>query len=520
MNALRWTTLALLTLGACENESIFRTTETTSSSTSASAGGGESTGGAGGAVGGAGGDAGGGASTGGDATSSAGGEGGATGVGGEGETAGTGGDGGTTGAGGDGGTGGTGGNGPKLVASTPKNGDPQAPLGRFVTLYFDRPVSSAFASGKIRARSTKQPMDVFAQVLPCADFDPACLSVPLPKSLVQKVGFEEKLYGDTEYTVTIDKSFQDSDGNVNLADQQVVFKTFSYNPSAFDDSATVPNEIGGLEYAPEAQSLYLLGLAQGNGGHLIRRLALDANFTITGAATVAGPVSGGGGPYAYGMNHETGTLRVAWTYANTVNAYAIGAGGSLSPVATYAQTGLPFPDNTPEQTSSVAAVGGKVYIGGGYFTGNGSVMSGVLELLPATNTFSVWKTKAGLFDQQGSFHVGAGTIQNEGFVFIANKDTILKVRQSDKAVVNTHVIPDTWFDAPQMRVDSKGRLWLGMNSGLTVFDTAGANGFAKLIELPGVAAGRFALREDGAKTHVYFVPYRGKGVIGTTTLTL
>ncbi|MBM4358325.1 MAG: Ig-like domain-containing protein [Deltaproteobacteria bacterium] len=514
MSALRWTSLALTLLVACENESIFRQKEAASSSTSSTSStssattsgtGGDSTGGSGGTGG---------------APSTASSSQAASGAGGSGGEGGAGGDGATLGSGGSGGAGGAGGNGPKLLSSTPKHGDMQAPLGRTITLYFDRPVSSAFATGKLRAHSTKQPVPVFTQVLPCTDFDPACLSVPLPKSLVQKVGYEEKLFGDTEYTLTIDKSFQDSDGNVNLVDQKVVFKTFGYNPSLFDDGATVPNDTGGLEYAPEAQSLYLLGMAQGNSGHILRRLALDANFNITGATTEAGPVSGGGGPFAYGMSHEPGKLRVAWTYANTLHNYAIGGGGTLALVTSYSQTGLPSPDSVLDQTASVANLGGKVYVGGGYFTGNGSAMSGVLELLPATGTFSVWKAKGGLFDKPGSFHVGAGTIQNEGFVFVANQDRILKIRQADKVVVNTHIMADTWLDGPQLRVDSKGRLWMGMNSGLTVFDTAGANGFSKLVELPGIAVGRFALREDGAKTHVYFVPYRGKGVVGTTTLTL
>jgi hypothetical protein len=394
----------------------------------------------------------------------------------------------------------------------------QAPLDRFLTLHFDRPVSSAFASGKIRAHSSKQPMDVFAQVLPCDDFDPACLSVPLPKSLVDGSDYFAKLFGDTVYTLTIDKSFQDSDGNVNLVDQQVTFKTFGFNPKYHDDSVAVPSEVGGLEYAPEVKSLYLLGTTPNNDGHVIRRLELDANFNVVNASTVAGPVSGGGGPYAYGMSHEAGKLHVAWTYANTVRSYALDPSGALAMIGSYSQIPLAPPNNFLDQVVSTASHQGTLYIGGGYYFGNGTALSGVLALDQNSNAFSVWKEKTGLFDKQGGVHLGSGTIANEGFVFVAQKDTVFKIRIADKAVVNQHVEKDTWFDAPKLLVDSAGRLWLGTNSGLTVYDTAGNAGFKKLVSLEGIATGRIALREEGNKVHVYYAQFRGPGVVGSITL--
>ena len=431
---------------------------------------------------------------------------------------GLGGTGGAGGAGGAAGEGGAGGNGPKLVSSSPKHGDLQAPLGRFISLYFDRPVSSAFASGKIRAHSSKQPMDVFAQVLPCDDFDPACLSVPLPKSLVDNQEFFAQLFGDTEYTLTVDKSFQDSDGNVNLVDQQLTFKTFGFNPKFHDDSTAVPYEVGGLEYAPEVKSLYLLGVAPNYTGHVIRRLEFDANFNVASASTAAGPVAGGGGPYAYGMSHETGKLHVAWTYANTVRSYALDPSGGLTLSDSFSQLPLAPPNHFLDQVVSTTAHQGKLYIGGGYYFGNGTELSGVLALEQNTKSFSVWKAKAGLFDKQGGVHLGSGTIANDGFVFVAQKNTIFKIRVSDKVVVNQHVEPGNWFDAPQLRVDSTGRLWFGTNSGLTVYDTAGNAGFKKLVSLAGIPTGRIALREDGTKVHVYYAQFRGAGVIGATSL--
>jgi hypothetical protein len=69
----------------------------------------------------------------------------------------------------------------------------------------------------------------------------------------------------------------------------------------------------------------------------------------------------------------------------------------------------------------------------------------------------------------------------------------------------------------QLRLDSKGRLYVGTGSGILVFDTSGTNGFTEIASRRGFDAGRFGIREEGDTVHVYFMRFRDALRIGTTS---
>src|SRR5260370_8964697 len=80
----------------------------------------------------------------------------------------------------------------------------------------------------------------------CPEAGPTCLIVGYPMCVL----VDRLLPGSTDFTVTIDKSFQDADGNRNMTDTVVKFKTFAYNSAFADDTAALSGETGGLDYDP------------------------------------------------------------------------------------------------------------------------------------------------------------------------------------------------------------------------------------------------------------------------------
>lgn len=427
------------------------------------------------------------------------------------------------GAGEGGGTGGSGGQvstgeGPQLVRSVPENGDAQASLDPYAFLYFDRPVSFSEATGKIRVSSDLQADPTVVQALPCPDNDPTCVAAVFPESLQDPAGTGH-LPGSTKVTVVIDKSFPDADGKTNDVDTTVTYTTFPLKLDFIDDSGAVTEEAGGLDYDPGSQSLFAVGLTSfQDQSFLVRKIPLPGG--VPGAATTAATVdtSATGGSPTYGLDIYGGRLFVAGTYQYRAYQFDdLGMNPPSGPI-TYNQTGLPAPNDMLYAVNSTAWLDDHLYIGCGYYAA--SPLTALIRLTPA-GSWETWLDFAGAIDLSDGFTI-APAIEPDGkrFIYLGSpaEAIIYKIDVATKAIVNQHEF-ESLYD-PQLRVDSRGRLYVGTNNdGLRVFTTAGPSGFTEIVSRTGIEAGRFGLREEGNTVHVYFMRFRGDLKVGTTSIT-
>jgi hypothetical protein len=421
------------------------------------------------------------------------------------------------------GTGGTGTvyTGPKLVKSTPVDGDMQAGIAPYFLLYFDRPMSWANATGKISLTSDLVTTPVFAQVDKCPDLDATCVLGAFPQAFFDPQNPNgSKLRGSVKHTITVDKSFADPDGNTFDADVVVSFTTFQYTLNVFDDSAAIAQESGGLDYDPVSGALFLCGNDPANE-LVVRRIPVSP--TQLGPASMYDKPStvNAGGPYCYGLDIYDKRLYVSHTYGDRVLRYddLVAPTAPNGPSTIFGpSTGLMPPDDGLHNIHSVAAFmdGTRVMTAPGYYLGY-PPSDGILLFAggAAGGAWSYFAAASGIFDASNGF-----TIQGDlagGHVYVMAKDKILKLRATDALLENQHTVQSGEYD-PQLRVDSKGRLYVGGYNGITVYDTAGTSGFTEITSRNGLDAGRFALVEKGNDVEIYFMRFRDKAILGRTVI--
>lgn len=421
-------------------------------------------------------------------------------------------------AGGGSGAGGIG-PGPKIASSIPVDGDQAAGFDPYAIVHFDRVVTIASAAGKFFIEGGGQPKQP-ASVVDCPIVDPTCIGVLYPAAFASANG---KLPGESSYVLTVDKGFEDTDGNANFADQTVSFTTYPFDPVFYDDSDAIEDEAGGIVFFAPAPALILVGQGdENNDGVVLRRVDLDEQFNPVGATTIAlpGDVADGGGPLAYGLDllPEPQGLYVNYTYERSVLRYQLsGNGDVVGGMTQLNMTSLPAPNDELYDVITTTAIDGRLYFGFGfYFDRPDSIIE-----QNETGGFASWLASDALWDDSEGFHVVGGTSNGADVMYVANQETILKIDYQNKQVINDH----THFDGgnfnndTQMRIDSAERLYVSDGSDLVVYATSGADGFTELARRNGLGAGRFDIREDGATVHIYFIDFRGDGVIGHASLT-
>jgi hypothetical protein len=415
--------------------------------------------------------------------------------------------------------------GPKLVKSVPANGDGQAGLDPFFLLYFDRPMSYSDATGKISVSSDQVPTPTYAQVGPCPDGDATCVAGVFPMAFLDPSNTNGgRLPGGIKHTITIDKSYKDPNGNALDADIAVTFTTFKYQNNFYDDSATLAQEVGGIDYDPSSQALFLCGLDSSNQTLYVRRIPLSGGVAGTATTFHKPDVVNTGGPYCYGLDIYDKTLLVSHTYGDRGLVYNAldqsfapnGPSQILGPT-----TGLAAPDDGLHNIHSMVTytppgVGPIFLVAPGYYLGYPQ-SSGLFGFI--AGQWSIVLPSTGNFDASQGFTIARGVDSQGVHIYLAAQNKIYKYRLSDQMLENTHTLTDQVYD-PQLRTDSQGRLYVGDdNDGITVFDTSGQSGFKQLAKRGGLRSGRFGIVESGTNVDVYYIGFRSKGIIGTTRIT-
>jgi hypothetical protein len=425
--------------------------------------------------------------------------------------------------GGDGG--GSTGDGPQLIGSSPATDTTNASVSPFGLLFFDRAVDVGQATGKI-SMSDGASSDV-AQVETCPDASPSCVRFVAPASLAT----DALLRGATTYTVTIDKSFQDPDGNTNDVDSSVSFTTFAYDP-IFYEPTSVDGDVAGIAYVPAVNALYIAGTGTLNfNGPDVERVVLDAaTFSPVTSSVVAQPnffaignCTGGSSREGHQLDYWVDTLYLSASRCDAVYTMPVDQGTGALPSSsqgTISGTSITaVPNDAIYRAEGTVVfdlgpgVGNSGFFGQGTL-GTGPLSTGILLRRPlAIQFWVVWKDRAGFIDND-PFYLGGGP-DNTGAlnIFVAAGDTIHKVRRLDAMETNAHTIDGVSYESPQLRVDSLGRLYLGDETHLVVYDTTGFNGFTELAVREGVDFRRFDIREEGTATHVYFTDFEGLGTI-------
>ncbi len=399
----------------------------------------------------------------------------------------------------------------------------QASLRKVVSLYFNEPVSFASATGKIKAsRATEAP--VVLQVYACPNNDPTCIAAVFPDSFLDPTNtFTSALPGDTNFTVTIDKTFADPNGKTTTTDTVLSFKTFKYTFNFFDDSNAIPSEAGGLDYDPGSQAIFVCGVDPSTSTMLLRKIHLQGGVP-QGAVTFSQPDTlNTGGPFCYGLDIYDGTLYASGSYAGRVFAYNdLTVASQVKADTVLLNTTLPMPDDQLDQVQAVAALnkGKELYFAFGN-VGAGSMTAGVVKLDAPTQAWSIWLPATNLFSPSKGFTITRGhDAQQNAYIYLSAGDKIFKVRSLDKTIVNTHQLASNLADA-QLRTDSKGRLYVANpynGDALTVYDTSGSQGFKTIATRDGLPMGRFGLTEQGNDVTLYFMNFRDSARIGTTTI--
>lgn len=426
----------------------------------------------------------------------------------------------TTGPGGGGAGGQSAGAGPQLVRSTPGDGETEASIEPYALLYFDRPVSFASAAGKIRASNSLVPDPAPLTTMSCPDADPTCVAIIYPDTFHDPAANGNRLPGGSLHTVVVDKSFADPDGNTNDLDQSTSYTTFSYDLRFVDDSAVVQEESGGLDYDPGTQALFACGLESfQNQSFIIRRIPLPGGVAGTPETATIVDTSNTGGPYTYGLDIYNGRMYVSGTYQSRVYEYGDITGALPTPMMHY-QTGLPAPNDVLLNVDSTAVAQGWPLFGSRPYAGG--PMDAVVTRT-AAGGYVIWMDVGASFDISSGFTLAAGLDAPGGaevvYVGIQGDGTILKIDAATKTIINQHVHEPGLYDS-KLRVDSRGRLYVGTGGGVWVYDTAGTAGFTELAAHRGLDAGRIAIREEGPVTHVYFMRFRDPLRIGVTSFNL
>jgi len=451
------------------------------------------------------------------------GAGGQVGGGGTGGTGGTGG-GGTTATGGQGAS--STGDGPQLVGSTPANGETDASLIPFGQLFFDRPVNVTQAAGKVSVQSSAGGAPEIAQVEACTDSNPNCVRFVVPTALT----VSSRLPGGTTFTVVVDRTFPDPDGGTNDADASVSYTTFTYDP-AFYTGLMLNDELGGIVYVDQVgastiNALYVTGKGSLNfNGPEIERLDLDGAGQPTGRENVAGPNFFSLGScnndwdVAYGLDRYEAELYLSASYCDAVVGFDIDPStGDLTQAGSWHTTVFGSPDDKLYRVESVVVAPDNTselyYFSSGTF-GSGPQVTGILQYRPFYMVpWGLWVERTGLFDGAPDFYLAGADEAGTFVIYVANGDTIVKLNEDDSgAELNRHTITGKSYASPGMRTDSAGRLYVGDDQSLVVYDTSGFNGFTELAVREGLDFRRFDVREDGSTVHVYFADFRGSGDI-------
>lgn len=399
--------------------------------------------------------------------------------------------------------------GPRLVETTPADGDDNAPLETYFLLNFDRPVSQTDAFGHIFVtQGDGDPILVAPQPCP-PDADPQCVAGIFPEEFRDPETGD--LPGSTPHTIIVSADLPDLDGNTNTLEQVVEFRTFEFTANFFDDSAAISGELGGMVYDPDNEALFIAGTSETGGDCIVRRVDLPGGVA-TGANTVATPTALGGGPYCYGMQRYGDTLFVDMTYSGDVRVYTGLGSDDLNPTEVVIQDPtLPVPHDDLQEVVATAQAGPRRFFSYGNFVG-GPGAFGILEL--NNDTWSIFQQGTNLWSPGDDVSIAAATIGGTAFLFAVAGEHLYKFRLADASVVDEIEIEQT-YDA-DVEVDEFGRVWVARNGRLHVYD---GDDLSVLLERTGLDTGRIGVdaREDGAT--VYFGRYRDPAVIGRMTVT-
>lgn len=411
---------------------------------------------------------------------------------------------------GEGSTGDPGPLGPQIVRSVPSDGDMAAPLTRYFFLYFDRVVSPNDATGHIFvSQAGGEPVPVAPLQCP-PDYDPTCIAAVFPASFQDSE--TEQLPGNTAHRIIVEADFADPDGVTNRVDQVVEFTTLDFTSDAFDDSATINSELGGIAYDPTNENLYLFG-STSSRECVVRRIPLRDGDFGTGQ-TVATPITGETGQdVCYGASLYDGALYVTLTYNDHVVRYNDLSLDDLSldQFVFGPDTGLPDPDETLAEVWSVAAYQERVFFSFGNFHGGVSSHS-ILEY--AERTFSVFNNGDNLWTPESDqVVIATGIVDGVASLFAHDGDQIHKFRLSDGSRIGGVDIDDQY--SPHLFVDGYDRLYASSGDGLDVYD---ATTMEPLRSLGGFEASRFAVVAAESSAVIYTGEYRRPAVIGRVSV--
>lgn len=356
----------------------------------------------------------------------------------------------------------------------------------------------------------------------CPDADPTCVAIIYPATF-HDPSANNRLPGGSLHTIVVDKSFADPDGNMNDLDQTTSYTTFPYDLRFLDDSSVLGEESGGIDYDPGTQALFACGLEPAlNQSFTIRRIPLPGGVAGTPETAAIVDTANTGGQLCYGVDIYNGRMFVSGTYQSRVYEYPDLSAQMLpvpAPTIHY-QTGLPAPNDMLINVDSAAVAQGMPIFGSRPYAGG--PMSAVVTRT-ASGGFAIWMDVGASFDISSGFTVSSGVDGMDGievvYVGFLGDGTILKIDAATKTIINQHVHEPGLYDA-KLRVDSRGRLYVGTGGGVWVYDTSGTAGFTEIKAHRGLDAGRIAIREEGEVTRVYFMRFRDPLRIGVTSFTL
>lgn len=394
--------------------------------------------------------------------------------------------------------------GPQLVDSQPLAGDHDAGLDGFFLLHFDRPVAQGDALGHIFVtQSGGDPILVSPQPCP-PDADPQCVAGIFPEAFTDpQTG---RLPGATEHTIIVSADLPDLDGNTNTVDRVVEFRTFDFTANWHDDSATLSGELGGMVFDPDNGALFLSGTTSQGGDCIVRRVDIEGGVA-SAAITVATPVAQGGGPYCYGMQKYGDTLYVDMSYSGDVRAYTGLEQDDLDPTEVIiADPTLPAPHDTLDQVVSTAQVGPRRFFSFASFFGGPQAFA-VLEF--TDGNWSIFQSGSNLWMPGDEVFIATADIGGTPYMFAHAGETLYKFRVSDATVVDE--IPSSGGNNPDIEVDAFGRVWIGSNGHLAVYD---GDDLSELAVRDGMDTGRIGVDASADEAVVYFARYRDPAVVG------
>jgi hypothetical protein len=400
--------------------------------------------------------------------------------------------------------------GPRIIDSIPASGDLAAPINGAFRIYFDRIVSTNDAVGHLYvSQGGNDPVPVAPQLCP-PDADPTCIAGVFPASFL----VDNRLPGGTQHQIIVDAGFPDLDDVTNTMDQVIDFTTFDFQNNVYDDSGFYDTERGGLVYDPIGEDLYIGGVSGGNC--VIRRLPVPGG--VIGTAETVATLSGGGGPYCYGLDLYEGRLMVPMSYGGYVQVYDDltlssfdGTGFVLGP-----GTSLQAPHDDLDEVWSTVYAGGRYLISfGNFHTGDSGTGIVGLTLPDAWTLFqsgqNLWQP--GQFASEG-VDITVGQAGATNYVFaLSSGDGLFRLRLSDGVLQGS--LDTGSINAPDVFVDGYERLYVAGGSGLTVYD---ADDFSILATRSGIDTGRIAVVAGPSSATVYYMGYRDEAVIGRMTL--